>query len=476
MKKHSTLTRTRMLILWLAPFALSAYCNAAVFRVNSTLDQVDLDASDLRCQSAEGFCTLRAAIQQANADVAFDEIILPSGTYDLSLVGSAPEDMAASGDLDIRHALWLHLDSSVPFEFGASVVTSVSFEQRERIFDIQTSAADAVVLFDDIQISFGYDHSPLGGGGVLLRANSRAKFERVLIYANDANVRGGAVSVFGALTMNGGIVFDNHPTSFVPTPSQPPVGGGAFYVGPNAFLALERIEVDSNEHQRGGAIYAEDASTVQIRRSSIQGNGGAPGSDEMFFLDGAVQLSISNSYLLPIFGLLSARGGANASLVQTTLARSTGVEAGAPVLLQGAATKLSIANSALEAWSLAGCASNTGIITSLGGNVFEQAAPCAIAAAPSDRVVNDLALASVPFFVDVRGITQQQANRFVSAPTANSPLIDAGLRIHCAQADIVGAARPAPGRTGAPARCDAGAFEWPLFHMLIDGFDDVSTE
>jgi hypothetical protein len=47
---------------------------------------------------------------------------------------------------------------------------------------------------------------------------------------------------------------------------------------------------------------------------------------------------------------------------------------------------------------------------------------------------------------------------------------------HCAQADIVGAARPAPGRTGAPARCDAGAFEWPLFHMLIDGFDDVSAE
>ena len=476
MKKRSALARTRELILWLAPFLLSAACNAAVFRVNSTLDQVDLDANDLRCQSAQGLCTLRAAIQQANADVAFDEIILPPGTYDVSLVGDAPEDMAVSGDLDIRHALWLHLDGNVPIEFGASVVTSASFDQRERIFDIQTSAADAVVLFDDIQISFGYDHSPLGGGGVLLRANSRAKFERVMIYANDANVRGGAVSVFGALTMNGGIVFDNHQTSFVPTPSQPPAGGGAFYVGPNAFLALERIEVDSNQHERGGAIYAEGTSTIQIERSSIQGNGGTPGTDEMFFLDGPVQLSISNSYLLAGFGLLTARGGANTALVQTTLARSTGVEAGAPVSLQGAATKLSIANSALEAWSPAGCASNTGIITSLGGNVFVQATPCAMTAGPSDRVVNDLVLASVPFFVDVLGFTQKPANIFVSAPTANSPLIDAGLRSHCAQADIVGAARPAPGRTGAPARCDAGAFEWPLFHMLIDGFENASAE
>ena len=466
---------TRTLLVWLAPFTLSAYCNAAVFQVNSTLDQVDLDLNDVRCLTAQGFCTLRAAIQQANTDVAFDEIYLPPGYYDLLLVGDVPEDLAASGDLDIRHALWLHLDRSMSVDLGASVVTSASFAKRERIFDIQTSATDAEVLLEDIQVSFGYDPGPHGGGGVLLRANSRAKFTRMLIYANDANVRGGAVSVFGALTMQGGIVFDNHDTRFLPN-QLTPVGGGAFYVGPNGFLTLDNVAVNSNKHQRGGAIYAEAASTIQVVRSAIQGNVGAHGSDEMIYLDGPVQLGISDSYLKSIFGVLTARAGANVRLSQTTLARSTGTEAGAPVSLQGASTVLSIANSALESWNPTGCASNTGILISLGGNVFEQATPCAMAATTSDRVVGDLALANVPYFVDVPGFTQPEANTFVLAPTAMSPLIDAGLRSLCTQSDIFGAARPAPGRIGTPARCDAGAVEWPLFHLLIDSFEDASAD
>src|SRR5688572_10221914 len=48
---------------------------------------------------AVGDCSLREAVIAANADGA-DRILLPPGTYTLSLAG-AGEDLAATGDLDL---------------------------------------------------------------------------------------------------------------------------------------------------------------------------------------------------------------------------------------------------------------------------------------------------------------------------------------------------------------------------------------
>lgn len=48
---------------------------------------------------AVGDCSLREAVIDANADGA-DRILLPDGTYTLSLAG-AGEDLAATGDLDL---------------------------------------------------------------------------------------------------------------------------------------------------------------------------------------------------------------------------------------------------------------------------------------------------------------------------------------------------------------------------------------
>src|SRR5439155_26666818 len=78
--------------------------SAASFTVNSTIDAVDANPGDGICDDGGGRCTLRAAIMEANALPGADTIVLPSGTYRLSIPG-AGEDLGSTGDLDITDDL-----------------------------------------------------------------------------------------------------------------------------------------------------------------------------------------------------------------------------------------------------------------------------------------------------------------------------------------------------------------------------------
>ena len=51
------------------------------FVVNSTVDAVDANVGDGVCRAAGGTCTLRAAIQEANAQPGPDVIYIVPGTY-----------------------------------------------------------------------------------------------------------------------------------------------------------------------------------------------------------------------------------------------------------------------------------------------------------------------------------------------------------------------------------------------------------
>ncbi len=73
---------------------------ATTFAVTSTVDAVDVLPGDGVCSTAAGLCTLRAAVQEANALAGADTITLPAATYALTIGGF--DDVAAVGDLDIR--------------------------------------------------------------------------------------------------------------------------------------------------------------------------------------------------------------------------------------------------------------------------------------------------------------------------------------------------------------------------------------
>src|ERR1041384_5219381 len=86
-------------IVLLVGLPLSAV--GATFTVDSTTDAVDANPGDGHCATAAAQCTLRAAVQEANATAGTNTIMLPAGTYRLKLAG-AVEDAAATGDLDLH--------------------------------------------------------------------------------------------------------------------------------------------------------------------------------------------------------------------------------------------------------------------------------------------------------------------------------------------------------------------------------------
>jgi len=89
-------------MMTLAPFPSTSL--AASFIVNSELDQVDAVPGDGVCATASEACTLRAAIQEANALAGEESIEVPAGNHVLTIPGT-DEDAAATGDLDITDGL-----------------------------------------------------------------------------------------------------------------------------------------------------------------------------------------------------------------------------------------------------------------------------------------------------------------------------------------------------------------------------------
>jgi hypothetical protein len=86
-------------ITWLL---LATPAQAATFTVDTTKDGTDA-AIDGTCAAASGKCTLRAAIDEANAQAGNDEIVLPKGTFELTLAEGSPSN--AEGDLDVTEAV-----------------------------------------------------------------------------------------------------------------------------------------------------------------------------------------------------------------------------------------------------------------------------------------------------------------------------------------------------------------------------------
>ncbi len=129
---------------------------AAIFKVNSTDDIVDATLGDGVCATGTGFCTLRAAIQEANALPGADEIRLKTAVYRLTLTG-AGEDLAATGDLDIT--------DSVTIKGKGAALTVVDGHHSDRVFNIIGTSPVVNIVGMKIQNGVVFT-GPFGGGGI----------------------------------------------------------------------------------------------------------------------------------------------------------------------------------------------------------------------------------------------------------------------------------------------------------------------
>jgi len=155
------------------------------FPVDSTADGVDVSLGDGICATAAGTCTLRAAVQEANAAADLDTILLPAGAYALTRPG-AGEDAAGSGDLDITAPVVLRGTGSVVIEASAL---------GDRVIDVLAPTdPTAVVTLVGLTIRDGTTDGP--GGGI--RNAGALRLEGATLTANAAG-EGGAIANTGVL-------------------------------------------------------------------------------------------------------------------------------------------------------------------------------------------------------------------------------------------------------------------------------------
>ncbi len=123
---------------------------------------------------ALGDCSLREAVIAANDDPSPDGIMLPAGTFSLTIPGRG-EDFAATGDLDIRAPIVL---------IGSGAATSLIDAQGiDRVFDIITGTID--VYLYEIALQDG-DSQGEPGGGLRVRPYAEATLSDSAILNNHA--------------------------------------------------------------------------------------------------------------------------------------------------------------------------------------------------------------------------------------------------------------------------------------------------
>lgn len=212
--------------------------NSYEFSVNSTIDAVDISIGDGICETGAGnnICTLRAAIQEANALTGTNIIHLPSGIYTLTIVGN--DDIAAEGDLDITDSLSIIGESNS--------TTSIDGNGIDRVFDIR-SISNKEVLLEKLTIQNGIS-SESGGGICNCIADSKLVLNQSIVRNSSAN--GSGYGGIGGGILNRGIMTITNST--IRSNSAEVNGGGVFNLGFDAEILIERSLINQN---RGNPAY-----------------------------------------------------------------------------------------------------------------------------------------------------------------------------------------------------------------------------
>ncbi len=161
---------------------------SVTFTVNTTADLQDTNPGNGICADGGGNCSLRAAVQEANALPGADTITLPAGTYGLTLVGGG-EDASSTGDLDIS--------STLTIQGAGSATTAVDANDIDRVFHILSTG---VVTITQVTIqmvrrpTLARMSNARSGGGI--RNDGRLTLTHSTVTANRA--ANGAVAAYPA--------------------------------------------------------------------------------------------------------------------------------------------------------------------------------------------------------------------------------------------------------------------------------------
>ncbi|MGE3479907.1 MAG: beta strand repeat-containing protein [Gammaproteobacteria bacterium] len=473
-----------------AALAIPLQSHAFVYIVDSAADLVDADTSDGICETASGTCTLRAAIQQANAWAGTDSVVLPAGTYTLS-IGGAGENAAASGDLDVTDGLILNGSGA-----ASAVIDGGGID---RVMDIANGVAVQIggvtirngfvngsgggiynlgtLTLSDSAVTGNTSALPAGtaGGGIYHFSSGEAavslSLDRVTVSNNSADnsslsgatsINGGGIAIVGgAVTINESLVTGNIATTgnVGTTGNNVGSGGGVYINNGNVTVTDSTISGNTADWNAGG-IYNFGALTVT--GSTISGNTAFQGGG--VYTDGnpARLLTLVNSTISgnvtthPSFSTLG--GGlfiSKPTVIQgsTITENEAGGGAGIHLDLTGQ-TSLNQGSVTLTHAIIAGQTAgpdcdNAAAITSNGNNLAGDAS-CGLAGGGD---LNGTAAGLGALSATNGGPTASHL------PQTGSAAIDTGSNATCTAEDQRSFPRPADGNGDSNAICDIGAVE-----------------
>ena len=353
----------------------AAPAGAAMFTVNSTADAPDASPGDGACIAVgPAVCTLRAAVQEANALAAAgsdpaNTINLPAGTFALTIAGRG-EDEAATGDLDVNRGT-LDVNGAGPG------VTIINGSQLDRIFHLGTlvDLADpatarstrfslaGVTMQNGNAVSNPPSTATSGpdiGGAIRIERNSGLNVEEALFQDNQAGVRGGAIGMppSAATAAGANPAITTVLTDVTIRNNTTHLEAGGFFNNRDAFLTKVIIEdnlVDAPACQpppasqalcpRGGGIAQSGELTLNsviVRRNSVNGGGGgiANRGDPNAGIFGTInlnQVTVSDNSAIQGGGIGSGNG-ATATLTNTTISGNSAPGGGGGFANGGTAT------------------------------------------------------------------------------------------------------------------------------------------
>jgi CSLREA domain-containing protein len=292
--------------------ARPAKADGASIQVTTTDDELNGDAD----------CSLREAIEAANQDAIVsgcaagsgaDTIVLPQGTYTLTVTGDVWEDSNQVGDLDITSTVTISGAGMATTFVDASGLT-----QGHRVFDVR---GGAVVTITGLTVQ----SATLTGyaGSVYVATDGRLRMEACTIRNNLSTGSNGAgmynqgkVVVAGCVFTNnatagsGGGIYNNNwltvTNSTVANNASAGAFGGSGVAGNGLTVLVNSTVVGNSATGHGGGI-SNISGPMYLTNCTVSGNvAGEDGGG--IWMDGAV-LSMTNVSVVTNTSLITGTGG-----------------------------------------------------------------------------------------------------------------------------------------------------------------------
>jgi CSLREA domain-containing protein len=373
----------------------SANVSAATYNVTTTAD-----TNDGACNT---HCSLREAIIAANSDTStLDTINVPAGSY--VLTGSAGEDNAASGDLDIRGPTTIA--GAGP---GATIIDGGG---GDRVFHMVNLVSATNITIRDLTIRNG--NAGAGqGGGVWVATPYTVTLENVVITENQAG-NGGGVFNGGSLTIRNSTLAGNLANGSS--------GGGVFNAVTTGNLTITESTVSGNN----AAVYGGGVNNAYITtliNVTISGNSATSGSGGG---GGVTNRSVNTNAALHL---------TNVTITNNTSANGSGIRTNRAVN----AKNTIVANNSGSSCYIEG----SGAVNSQGHNI-DSGNTCTLGAA-GDQVNTNPKLAP---------LANNGGPTLTHAIPSDSPALNTGANSGCPSIDQRGVSRPQY------TTCDVGAYEY----------------